>query len=165
MADVPEKVRAAIRGAIKHRTAATYVLDQLDAINELTAPEIAFIDGVTAGTAAASKAVVLSSGGDVTWVDGGDVALGTTTGTKIGTAVTQKLGFFNATPVVQPSGAAQAALTDSTGGSADGTLAAVTDTSMSDQSGTINNNFTELYTLLTAIRTALVNLGVIKGAA
>jgi hypothetical protein len=30
-----------------------------------------------------------------------DVVLGTTTGTKFGTATTQKLGFFNATPVVQ----------------------------------------------------------------
>jgi hypothetical protein len=34
--------------------------------------------------------------------DGADFALGTTTGTKIGTATTQKLGFFNKTPVVQP---------------------------------------------------------------
>jgi hypothetical protein len=32
-----------------------------------------------------------------------NIALGTTTGTKIGTATTQKLGFYNATPVVQPS--------------------------------------------------------------
>ena len=31
-----------------------------------------------------------------------DLVLGTTTGTKIGTATTQKLGFYNATPVVQP---------------------------------------------------------------
>ena len=30
-----------------------------------------------------------------------DIVLGTTTGTKIGTAITQKLGFYNATPVVQ----------------------------------------------------------------
>ena len=32
-----------------------------------------------------------------------NIVLGTTTGTKIGTATTQKLGFFNATPIVQPS--------------------------------------------------------------
>lgn len=31
-----------------------------------------------------------------------NVILGTTTGTKIGTATSQKLGFFNATPIVQP---------------------------------------------------------------
>lgn len=34
--------------------------------------------------------------------DGINVAVGTTTGTKIGTTTSQKLGFFNATPVVQP---------------------------------------------------------------
>lgn len=33
--------------------------------------------------------------------DGVDIALATTNGTKIGTATNQKLGFFNATPVVQ----------------------------------------------------------------
>lgn len=32
-----------------------------------------------------------------------DIVLGTTTGTKIGTATNQKIGFWNATPVVQPS--------------------------------------------------------------
>ncbi len=31
-----------------------------------------------------------------------DIILGTTTGTKIGTATTQKIGFWNKTPVVQP---------------------------------------------------------------
>ncbi len=33
--------------------------------------------------------------------DGQNIQLGTTTGTKIGTATTQKIGFFNATPVQQ----------------------------------------------------------------
>lgn len=32
-----------------------------------------------------------------------NIVLGTTTGTKIGTSTSQKLGFFNATPVVKPS--------------------------------------------------------------
>jgi hypothetical protein len=36
------------------------------------------------------------------WVDGINVSLGSTTGTQIGTASTQKLGFFGVTPVVQP---------------------------------------------------------------
>jgi hypothetical protein len=40
-----------------------------------------------------------------------DIALGTTTGTKIGTGTTQKLSFWNATPVVQ-----QAHIADATGG-------------------------------------------------
>ena len=40
--------------------------------------------------------------------DAYDIAVGTTTGTKIGTATTQKLGFFNKTPVVQPTAVADA---------------------------------------------------------
>ena len=36
-----------------------------------------------------------------------NVVLGTTTGSKIGTATTQKLGFWNATPIVQPSSTGQ----------------------------------------------------------
>ena len=34
--------------------------------------------------------------------DAVDIATGTTTGTKIGTSTTQKLGFWDKTPVVQP---------------------------------------------------------------
>jgi hypothetical protein len=53
--------------------------------------------------------------------------LGTTNGTKIGGAAAQKLGFYNTTPVVQPSSANQTAVTDNSGGSvADAVAAAVT---------------------------------------
>ena len=44
-----------------------------------------------------------------------DLIIGTSTGTKIGTAATQKIGFFNATPVVQQSGTGET--TGFTGGS------------------------------------------------
>jgi hypothetical protein len=40
--------------------------------------------------------------------DAGNITVGTTTGTKIGTATTQKLAFYNATPVVQPTAVADA---------------------------------------------------------
>jgi hypothetical protein len=40
--------------------------------------------------------------GDINLVEGGDLVLGTTTGTKIGTAATQKLAFYGDTPIVQP---------------------------------------------------------------
>jgi len=36
--------------------------------------------------------------------DGFNITVGTGTGTKIGNSATQKLGFFGATPIVQPSG-------------------------------------------------------------
>lgn len=43
-----------------------------------------------------------------TLADANDIAVGTSTGTKIGTATTQKLGFFNKAPVVQPTAVADA---------------------------------------------------------
>jgi hypothetical protein len=43
----------------------------------------------------------LSIGGDTTIADAKNIVLNTTTGTKIGTATTQKLGFYNATPIVR----------------------------------------------------------------
>ena len=42
--------------------------------------------------------------GAVTFTEAKDITFGTTTGSKIGTATTEKLGFYNATPVVQPAG-------------------------------------------------------------
>tara|TARA_R110000868_G_scaffold143263_5_gene361237 strand:- start:9357 stop:11444 length:2088 start_codon:yes stop_codon:yes gene_type:complete len=52
----------------------------------------------------------------------GNAVLGTTTGTKIGTATTQKLGFWNATPVVQPTtGVTAAAFVANTSGIANDT--------------------------------------------
>jgi hypothetical protein len=44
-----------------------------------------------------------------TLLDGKNMAFGTTTGTKIGTATTQKLSFWNATPIIQPTTAVTAA--------------------------------------------------------
>lgn len=43
-----------------------------------------------------------SLAGTLTFAEAKDVTVGTTTGTKIGTGTTQKLGFWNAAPVVQP---------------------------------------------------------------
>ena len=48
--------------------------------------------------------------GDITIGDGKNINLDTTTGTKIGTATDQKMGFFNATPVIQQTGNALDAL-------------------------------------------------------
>lgn len=49
------------------------------------------------------QGIAIASGG-VTLPDTGNLAFGTSTGTKIGTGATQKIGFWNATPVVQPTG-------------------------------------------------------------
>lgn len=40
--------------------------------------------------------------GGLSITDATNIVLGSTTGTKIGTATTQKLAFYNSTPVVQP---------------------------------------------------------------
>jgi len=91
----------------------------------------------------------LSILGDISLVDE-DIILGTTTGSKIGTATTQKLGFWNATPIVQPAGATQAA-----------PAAYVTGGFGLDSDA----NMQALYDLVVAMRTALVNSGIMKGSA
>ena len=73
--------------------------------------------------------------GDITMTGAKNIVLGTSTGTKIGTATNQKLAFYNSTPIVQPSAYTQtystasktvanfnfnASLTDNTGGTWDG---------------------------------------------
>jgi hypothetical protein len=90
------------------------------------------------------------------------VGTGTTNGTKIGATTADKLGLWGATPVVQPSGANQAAITDSTGGTAGFTLADVT---ASHSQSILNNNFASIARQQAAFRTALVAAGVIKGSA
>jgi hypothetical protein len=122
------------------------------------APDFGSQNVVTTGTLGAGATTLA---GALT-LGNNNIVSGTGAGTKIGTSTSQKLGFFDKTPVIQPAGANQAALTNSTGGTADGTLAAVSGTGDDTD---INNNFTELHTLLNEIRTALVNLGLIKGAA
>jgi hypothetical protein len=47
---------------------------------------------------------LLTANAGVAIPDGQNIALGTTTGTKIGTNFLQKLAFFNLTPIAQPSG-------------------------------------------------------------
>ena len=44
----------------------------------------------------------LAQNGTVTMSDGSNIVVGSTNGTKIGTATTQKIGFYNATPIVRP---------------------------------------------------------------
>jgi hypothetical protein len=87
-----------------------------------------------------------------TMAEAANIALGTTTGTKFGTAATQKIGFYNATPVVQRAGAAQAAAP--AGGT--GATAGAYDTAAHRDA---------LIDLVNEMRTVLVNLGLMKGAA
>lgn len=78
------------------------------------------IQGVVSQTASLSEwqtsagAVLFSiaAAGHPTFGEGINIIAGTSTGTKIGTTTSQKFGFFNATPIVQPSGNALTALSN-----------------------------------------------------
>ena len=109
----------------------------------------------TAGTL--TTRLTLDTTGLLTFADAVNMAFNATTGTKIGTATTQKIGFYNATPVVQQT--ASTALTDNTGGTPGSDLAGCGDTSLSNQASVINNNFATVLTQLNTIRTSLTNLG------
>jgi hypothetical protein len=75
--------------------------------------------------------------------DGTNLVFNTITGTKIGTATNQKLGFYNATPVVQPTTAVSSATVVGGGGTA------------VDDATTFNG-----YTLAQVVQ-ALQNLGIL----
>ena len=102
-----------------------------------------------AGLVHFGDSVDLASGKNLTML-AGNIITDTTTGTKIGTATGQKLGFWNATPIIQPAGATQAA-----------PAAYVTGAFGLDSDA----NMQALYDLVVAMRTALVNSGIMKGAA
>jgi hypothetical protein len=87
----------------------------------------------------------------VTISDATDVVLSATTGTKIGTATTQKLGFFNATPVVQQSANIDLGLVLSNLG-----LRAASTTYPIATSGAVR--FTGNFGLVASIRTSAVTL-------
>ena len=57
-----------------------------------------------------SGGAVTTDASTATWADKLDFVFSTGTGTKIGTATTQKIGFWNATPIVQPTTAVAAAV-------------------------------------------------------
>jgi hypothetical protein len=53
------------------------------------------------------------------FLDNGNISIPSTNGAKIGTATTQKIGFWNATPIVQPTTAiAESAFVENSGGTA-----------------------------------------------
>lgn len=135
----------------------------------LTAAEVAVLDGVTPGTVTASKALVvnatkqLASLGDLTIADGSNIIVATTTGTVIGTSTTQKLAFFNATPVAQPSAYTQ------TYSTADKTHANPTATSVTTTSSTSTSPFgytqAQADAIVTAINALIVDVADVKALA
>jgi hypothetical protein len=84
-------------------------------------------------------------------------------GYTVGQSAADLVGFYGATPIVRPSSAAQGVITDSSGGTANVTtgVAALTGTY---NSAIIANALATIIAQNTAMRLALVNLGLIKGA-
>lgn len=98
--------------------------------------------------------------GPVTLGEGVNIVGGTATGSKIGTATTQKFGFYNATPVIQQT---QAALTNSvTAGGVTGTIANYTDlTVYANDATAIRNDIYQLSLALSNVITALRTYGLL----
>ena len=65
---------------------------------------------------------ILEVNGSIGISDANNLVLGTTTGNKIGTATTQKIGFWNAAPIVQPTTATASATFVANAGTAINTL-------------------------------------------
>ena len=101
---------------------------------------------------------------DTSWAEGVDIVLGTTTGSKIGTGATQKLGFYGATPVVRPVGAEQASITDNSAGSAGASVETAGASYDATTRTNLNNAVATLTQRINALRSALVSVGIIKGS-
>jgi hypothetical protein len=78
-------------------------------------------------------------------LDGRNIQLGLTTGTKIGTATTQKLGLYGKTPTAQQSAISAPSISVVSGSGAD---------------TVINANFSQLQTAVNSLRTALSTIGI-----
>ena len=112
---------------------------------------------------------VLKILGDISLIDE-DIILGTTTGTKIGTSTTQKLGFFGVTPVVQ-----QTELTDelttitfTAPGTPDYTIQNLTAGGFgfvtADEGNTVLSVIANLQARVNELETKLVTLGLLADA-
>jgi len=105
---------------------------------------------------------ITSIEGNLQLLDGRNIIAGSTNGSKIGTATTQKLGFFNKTPAIQPTNGAN--LTNSvTVGGTDDTIANYTDLSTyANDAAAIRNNLYQLAKKLKVVNDALRVLGILS---
>jgi hypothetical protein len=127
--------------------AATELADAIDAANNAT---VGGNNTFTGNNTFSTGTVTFSNG--FTIADAKNVALNTTTGTKIGTATAQKLAFHNSTPVIQRAGAAQAAV-------------ATTASTNSSPYGYAQAQADAIVALVNELRAAMVEKGLIKGSA
>jgi hypothetical protein len=72
--------------------------------------------GTLSVTGASTLTGLLTANGGITLGDAQNIAFNTTTGTKIGATTSQKIGFWNSTPIVQPTTAVASATVAHAGG-------------------------------------------------
>jgi hypothetical protein len=101
--------------------------------------------------------------GTVTYPDAANIAVGTTTGTQIGTTTLQKVGFFATTPAVQPTSGSEAAVTVHTITTAS-TTSSPAGYATTTQATAVATDLAATVTLVNQLRADLVTLGLIKGA-
>lgn len=80
----------------------------------------------------------------------------------IGDSASARIGFYGTAPIARPSGANQGALTDSSGGTASLTIAAI---GAAYSQTEVRNAVASLARSINQIRADLVALGLIKGSA
>lgn len=151
---------------------------QIDVGGDMNADSLSLVSTLAVGTNATVGGTLAVTG--VTTLTAGikdatDVPTGTTTGTIIATAASEKLGFWGATAVVQPASASQAALTK-TAVTAVLTTASLTTAAHGFATGTqadaivarVNQLVVDMAateTLINQLRSELVTTGIIKGSA
>lgn len=84
-------------------------------------------------------------------------------GQSFGSTPADKISFYGVTPIVQPSAAAQAAITDSSGGTANPATGVAAVGGAYSQT-VLANALATLIAQTNAIRTALVSAGLMKGS-
>lgn len=95
-----------VDGVTKYLSTATLAGGATEVLMEQTASSI--LSGIV-NTSAQTFAGAKTFNDGIVIADAKDIAVNTTTGTKIGTSASQKIGFWNATPIVQPTTAGSAA--------------------------------------------------------
>ena len=100
--------------------------------------------------------------GSIELLDGRNIIVGTTTGSKIATATGQKLGFFNAAPAVQQTSGANLTNNVTAGGTND-TIANFTDLSTyANDAAAIRNDIYQISRKLKQVNDGLRTLGLLS---
>jgi len=129
------------------------------------------INSATDGHLDLDANVSIDANADISITDEKNIILSGTTGTKIGTATNQKLGFFNATPVVQQTELTDelTTITHTAPGTPDYAVQNLTDTSpfgfvTQDEGNTVLAVIANLQARVNELETKLVALGLLADA-